>query len=198
MSFGASSQAATPLQAARLELGWKQTQTIRALQRAAADEGVSIASERSLKTMLSRWENGHDTPDHVGQRLLCRVYGQSVEELGFVGANAEGLVVPRLSTTVGPEMVHYFRNVLTEHLRADNLMGPHHLVDVVRAQTALLDQMLPAARSAVRRDLLSLAFRYNELAGWLHQDAGSPECAMRYTDRSMDYALEMGESRERT
>jgi tetratricopeptide (TPR) repeat protein len=56
--------------------------------------------------------------------------------------------------------------------------------------------MLPNARGIVRRDLLTLAFRYNELAGWLYQDAGNPESAMRYTDRSMEYALELGEPRE--
>src|SRR3954449_3463183 len=81
MSYGTSSQAATPLQAARLEIGWKQAQTIRALLQAAADDGVTIATERSLKTMLSRWENGHDSPDALDQRLLCRIYGQTPEEL---------------------------------------------------------------------------------------------------------------------
>jgi tetratricopeptide (TPR) repeat protein len=196
MTYGMSSQAATPLQAARLEIGWKQAQTIRALKQAAADEGVTIASERSLKTMVSRWENGHDVPDPLDQRLLCRVYGQTSEELGFVRAERDALEVPRVSPAVGPEMVHYFRNVFVEHLRADNLMGPHHLVDVVRAQATLLDKMLPNSRSAIRRDLLSLAFRYNELAGWLYQDAGNPDAAMRYSDRAMEYAVELGEARE--
>jgi len=191
-----SLQAATPLQAARLEIGWKQTQTIHALRQAANDESVSIATIRSLKTMLSRWENGHDYPDAVGQRLLCRIYGRTPKELGFVREDQGSLVLARVAPAVAPEMVTYFRNVFTEHLRADNLMGPHHLVDVVRAQTTLLDQMLPNARGGVRQDLLMLAFRYNELAGWLYQDAGNPESAMRYTDRSMEYALEIGEIRE--
>jgi tetratricopeptide (TPR) repeat protein len=93
-------------------------------------------------------------------------------------------------------MVGYFRNVFAEHLRADNLMGPHHLVDVVQAQASLLEQMLPNARGSVRRELLTLAFRYSELAGWLYQDACDCDKAMTYTDRSMDYALELGDARE--
>jgi tetratricopeptide (TPR) repeat protein len=196
MSFGMSSQAATPLQAARLEVGWKQTQTIRALQQAAADDSASIASERSLKTMLSRWENGHDTPDLASQRLLCKVYGQTPEELGFPRKDSPGIVVARVAPAVGHELVDYFGNVFAEHLRADNLMGPHHLVDVVRAQTSLLDQMLPGANGSIRSELLMLAFRYNEFAGWLYQDACNPESAMRYTDRAMEYAAELGTSRE--
>jgi tetratricopeptide (TPR) repeat protein len=196
MSYQMSSRAATPLQAARLEVGWKAAQTIRALQQAAADEGVKIATERSLKTMLSRWENGRDCPDALDQRLLCRVYGQTPEELGLLRKDQDMLVLPQIAPAVGPDMVEYFRNVFTEHLRADNLMGPHHLVDVVRAQTALLDQMLPSAQGDVRRKLLSLAFRYNEFAGWLYQDACNPDLAMRYTDRSMEYAMEIGEAQE--
>jgi hypothetical protein len=58
-----------------------------------------------------------------------------------------------------------------------------------RAQTVLLDQMLPNSRGTVREDLLELAFRYNEFAGWLYQDAGDPDQAMHYTDRSSEYAL---------
>ena len=75
-------------------------------------------------------------------------------------------------------------------------MGPHHLVEVVRAQAERLDRMLPSARDEIREELLLLAFRYNEFAGWLYQDAGNPEQAMRYTDRAVDYALEIGSPRE--
>ena len=196
MGFGTSSQAATPLQAARLEIGWTQGQSIRALLQAARDEGVSVATERSLKTMMSRWENGHDVPDATDTRLLCRVYGQTPEELGLTRQEPRLAGVSRIAPAVGPEMVKYFSNVLTEHLRADNLMGPHHLVGVVDAQTALLDQILPIARRDARDHLLMLAFRYNEFAGWLYQDACNLEVAMRYTDRAMEYAMEMGEPRE--
>jgi hypothetical protein len=196
MPYGISSRAVTPLQAARLELGWTQMQTIRALQQAAADEGVTIATERSLKTMLSRWENGRGGMDELDQRLLCRVYGQTPVQLGFGRKNVGEIIVSRVAPAVGPDMVQYFRNVLTEHLRADNLMGPHHLVDVVDAQTALLDQILPNARGNVRRELLMLAFRYNEFAGWLYQDACNADLAMRYTDRAMEYAMEIGQPQE--
>ena len=195
MAFEMSARAATPLQAARLEMGWKQAQAIHALMQAAASQGVTIATAASLKTMLSKWENGHSRPDQVSQRLLCRVYGQSPEELGL--ANPDGSAhLPRVAPAVGAEMVEYFQNVFAEHLRADNLMGPHHLVDVVRAQTVLLDQMLPNSRGIVREDLLKLAFRYNEFAGWLYQDAGDPDQAMRYTDRSSEYALEIGDAED--
>jgi hypothetical protein len=58
--------------------------------------------------------------------------------------------------------VDYFGAVLLQHIKADNLMGPHHLVEVVRAQTKLLDEILPRANSSAHADLLELAYRYNE------------------------------------
>jgi transcriptional regulator with XRE-family HTH domain len=100
-----SSRAATPLQAVRLEIGWKQTQTIHALQEAARAQGVPIAAGRSLKTMLSRWENGHDRPDALYQRLLCRIYGRTPDELGFVREDEAAIVLPAVAPTVGPEIV---------------------------------------------------------------------------------------------
>jgi len=196
MGFDMPTRAVTPLQAARLELGWKAARTIRALHEAASVMGVSVATADSLKTMLSRWENGHDSPDATSQRLLCQVYGQTPDELGFASASADIASKQRLAPPVGSEMVQYFNNVFTEHLRADNLMGPHYLVDVVRAQADLIGQMMPNARGGIRRELLSLAHRYNEFAGWLYQDAGNPDLAMRLTDRSMEYALELDNPRD--
>lgn len=196
MAFEMSVRAATPLQAARLEMGWKAAQVVRALLQEAAAKDLPIATATSLKTMLSKWENGHTQPDPVSQRLLCRIYGLSPEELGLRNPGGPVIHPTRLAPAVGAEMVEYFKNVFAEHLRADNLMGPHHLVDVVRAQTVLLDQMLPNSRGSVREDLLKLAFRYNEFAGWLYQDAGDPDQAMGYTDRSSEYALEIGDTDE--
>ena len=116
--------------------------------------------------------------------------------LGLAQRERAALVQVRFAPAIGAEMVDYFRNVLGEHLRADNLMGPHHLIGVVNAQTKLLDEILRNASGSARRKLLALAFRYNEFAGWLHQDACEAEQAMRYTDRAMEYAMEMGENRE--
>jgi tetratricopeptide (TPR) repeat protein len=197
MAYGRSTRAATPLQAARLELGWKSSQTIQALQEAAAAAGTTVATASSLKTMLSRWENGHDeVREPLYRRLFCQIYCQTPEELGLSRSDADARASARIAPPVGSEMVQYFQNVFLEHLRADNLMGPNHLVDVVRAQAALLDQMLPVARGDVRTELVILALRYNEFAGWLYQDACSAEQAMIFTDRAMDYALEIDRPRE--
>jgi transcriptional regulator with XRE-family HTH domain len=64
--------ALTPLQAARLDKGWKAA-------RLAAELGVS-------ETTLSRWEHGRQQPTLGHQQRLCEVLDMDPVELGFQGA----------------------------------------------------------------------------------------------------------------
>src|SRR5580704_3440225 len=72
----------TPLQAARRARGWSQPRMVWELMRLAERKEVSVASAASLKTQLSRWENGHVTPDYY-QALLCELLKSTPGELGF-------------------------------------------------------------------------------------------------------------------
>ena len=72
----------TPLQAARRARGWSQVRAVSELMRLARWKEIEVASAASLKTQLSRWENGHVTPDYY-QELLCELYGSTPGELGF-------------------------------------------------------------------------------------------------------------------
>ena len=72
----------TALQAVRRQLGYTAAQVIDLLTlRAAAN--LPIANQASLKTKLSRWENGHERPTRVYRRLFRDIYGRTNAELGF-------------------------------------------------------------------------------------------------------------------
>jgi hypothetical protein len=43
--------------------------------------------------------------------------------------------------------------------------------------------------------MLRFACQFTEFSGWIFQDAGDLACAMRWTDRALDYALELGDQR---
>ena len=73
----------TPLQAARRAQGWSQVRAVSGLMNLARQKKIPVASAASLKIQLSRWENGHVTPDHYYQGLLCELYGSTPGELGF-------------------------------------------------------------------------------------------------------------------
>jgi tetratricopeptide (TPR) repeat protein len=70
-------------------------------------------------------------------------------------------------------------------------MGPHQLLGVVDLQTKALAAAMREVRGALRHDLLNVTCRYHEFLGWLLQDAGNLDAAMRVSDRAMDYAYEL-------
>ena len=73
----------TPLQAARRKRGWSQARLIWELTQLATRKGCSLPTPASLKTLISRWENGHATPDSFYQPLFCELYDATPGELGF-------------------------------------------------------------------------------------------------------------------
>src|SRR3954464_7684710 len=80
---GATGRHPNNLRAVRQRLGWKQDRTILELERQAAAAGIRTASRLSLKTELSRWENGHKRVSAEYRALFRLVYRASDEELGF-------------------------------------------------------------------------------------------------------------------
>ncbi|MFD4752032.1 XRE family transcriptional regulator [Streptomyces sp. NPDC058426] len=74
----------TPLGRARVARGWSQAKAVRALTIVAGHWGWQIASEASLKVLLSCWESGKRTPGETYVRLLCALYRATPEQLGFV------------------------------------------------------------------------------------------------------------------
>jgi transcriptional regulator with XRE-family HTH domain len=61
------------IRAARKARGWSIPVLVAALNEAAARDGVHLMSAASLKTSISRWENGHVAPDDLYSRLLAKV-----------------------------------------------------------------------------------------------------------------------------
>jgi tetratricopeptide (TPR) repeat protein len=181
----------TQLQAARLQMGWSQPRLMLAMRSAAPAVGFQLPpSDESLKTQITRWENGRARPDESYRRLFRAVYGLSDRELGF----PSGSDVPvRRQAQASDDAMHYFANLLAEHLRADNHMGHRFVVDPVRQQARQLADLARGARGPVRTPVLTMAFRYSEFLGWLCQDAGQYEEAMAVTDRARDMVIELGD-----
>ena len=62
------------LRAAREARGWSQSEAARELASLARSRDTPVASAASLKTLLSRWENGHSAPESQYRRYwrtLC-------------------------------------------------------------------------------------------------------------------------------
>jgi tetratricopeptide (TPR) repeat protein len=98
------------------------------------------------------------------------------------------------SASVVP-VISALTEILLGYIRADRLMGSVILTGPVRSHVSLIESVCEAARGADRIAALTFASRFMEFCGWVHQDAGDLPCAMRWTDRGLDYALELGDQR---
>lgn len=64
---------------ARKARGWSMTRLVRELNVAAWSDGLRLMSDASLKTAISRWENGHVRPDEMHSWLLSKVLCIAIE-----------------------------------------------------------------------------------------------------------------------
>jgi tetratricopeptide (TPR) repeat protein len=183
----------TQLRRARAEAQWSQTQLIAAMRRAAPSLKIRLPDNESLKTNVTRWENGHVMPGPDYRKLLRVVYGMTDAELGFPTTETSGALLAVSTTDLSAEGLAYFGALLTEHIRADNLLGPQHVASLVEHQAHQLNVAARNARGTTRRDVLALAFRFHKFLGWLHQDSGHYVAAMTSTDRARDMATELGD-----
>jgi tetratricopeptide (TPR) repeat protein len=123
--------------------------------------------------------------------LLAKVLGLPAGALGHdedaKSTAAPVSLLPRRSASgleVSDSVLGYFQRQLTEHVQLDNAAGPGLILDVVSTQVAHLRKIAERGPSEV----VTLAARFLEHAGWLHQDSGNLDKALRYTDESVDLA----------
>jgi transcriptional regulator with XRE-family HTH domain len=159
------------LRNARLSRGWSSARLRQELTRAATRLELPVAGDASLRVLISRWENGHATPDPVNRLLLQDAFGLDAESLGLADdddANQQTdvtAVVAHIARQADPSAVAitYFNEQLAAHARFDNLAGPNFVLATTLGQLHQVEQL--AAGGAP--ELTQLACRYAEFAGWL-------------------------------
>lgn len=188
----------TRLKAVRRSRGWSQLRLITELERAGAARGIALSSRASLKTQVSRWENGHVIPDDFYAALLAEVYGSTPDDLGLHGA-PPSLVLPRqvIPTGLSVELLDSLERLLLEYTRTDNAIGPGLLVNLVTRHVEELERLVLDARGDLRLRGLVLCSRFAEFAGWLCHDAGDLLEAERWTNRGLDYVEGLGDKNVR-
>ncbi|RPK49461.1 hypothetical protein EES37_07440 [Streptomyces sp. ADI91-18] len=191
------------LQEVRQSRGWRQGDLIDALVGAAERLGVESPSAASWKTLISMYENGRRPVSADHQPLFREAYQATDRELGFseseflLGGQTPHPAVSFLRTKfpvpVSPEMLRYLTSLLDQHAQAEPLVGPQFLMAPVQSQMPLIEQMCRDAYGPLREDVLRIGARYTEFLGWLHQDTGRADEAMRWTGLAMEYAQELGD-----
>jgi tetratricopeptide (TPR) repeat protein len=143
--------------------------------------------------MISQWENERQTPDRTYQMLLQMAFDLPAAALGFDDEAAEnspddgiGSLVQRnvRKLAISDSLLAYFRQQHAQHTLLDNIAGPGLVVGIASTQA---DQLRTIAEHGPVESML-LAARFQEMAGWMHQDSGSLDEALRRTDASIDLA----------
>lgn len=164
----------TPLRRARVHLGWSADTALRRLAQLARVHDIPIATDASLKTLLSRWENGRRSVGEAHyRRLLCELYGRTPAELGFpeddhVDEGAEELRARlTIARSVDDGVVELFRAHLDIARRADRRFGAVTQLAVVRSHIAEIERLLRfGVPTPLRAALAGLLAEAATLAGW--------------------------------
>ncbi|MQA96004.1 MAG: amino acid ABC transporter substrate-binding protein [Streptosporangiales bacterium] len=173
----------TPLRQARADLGWKVSQLIAALRRCAARTNVALGSDKSLKTTVSRHENGHIHPSDEWRYLYRLVYGRTDEELGFADPSDRydeptpiDDLRQRLATSsrVDMPLVREMEKQVHQIRLLDRRLGAPSLLEQTRAVMATLDELMShSVRPSIRSALAAVLADAATLAAWQALDVGA-------------------------
>ncbi len=196
---GGRGQAGSRLREARAARGWSQSEAARELVALGRRRATPVAAAPSLKTLLSRWENGHAQPEPQYRTLLAELYRRSAGELGIddaVGGAEHGTGAQRLRAAVAaggvPESGSW-QAQLDAVVRLDaefGVAGAGALAPALVAELEgrLVHALTAAAREAAARVLTGAA----ALAGAQALDRGEPDVAWHFGDRARTAAVVSG------
>ncbi len=190
----------TSLRAARDAQGWSQAVAARALAGLARERGVLVASAASLKTLLSRWENGHATPEAPYRTLLEELYAESgVDLTPPAPAPHPAGPVARLrarlaaAAAVDADVVALWHAQLTTAQQLDDRLGGAGAAEAVRVLVEQLESVLPHLPDPDRhRPVATLLARACLLAGTQALDGEDPDTAVARFTRAAETARAAG------
>ena len=185
------------LRAVRLAHGWSQSEAARELTALARARGSPVASTGSLKTLLSRWENGHSTPDPPYRALLADLYDRTPTELGIgstdepAGSPTDGLVASLASAATGQrDGIRLWRRQLELAHELDDELGVAGAGELVDALVdRLAETLVHTVPRLVRAELAGLLVDAATLAGTQALDRIHHDRAWRRFEQARTAAL---------
>ncbi|MFD0901678.1 helix-turn-helix domain-containing protein [Actinomadura sediminis] len=112
----------------------------------------------------------------------------STSVLGF-GLSPRGMT----ETAAEPAALEGFRTLLTQFRNLGQTAGPGAVLPAVITQTHVLRDLAARAPARTRDELLVLAARFAEFAGWMAQESGDDEAALWWTAKAVETAAAGGD-----
>ncbi len=104
-------------------------------------------------------------------------------------------LLSNLSRTGAVPVLSALRGMHRGYVEADRLMGSMCVAGPIRLQMPVIERTCEVSRGADRVEMIRFACQFAEFGGWIFQDAGDLTCAMQWTNRALNYALELGDER---
>ena len=146
--------------------------------------GIPAAARRAL---------GLD-PEPAGSGPSGQSGGRSADIAGASSGDIQPLL-SNLSRASAVPVLSALREILHGYVEADRLMGSICVTGPISLQMPVVERACEVTRGADRAEMLRFASQFAEFGGWVSQDAADLVCAMHWTDRALDYALELGDQR---
>ena len=161
--------------------------------------GMPVMAPASLKTKLSKWENGKTAVSATYQRLFRDIYGLTNEELGFPPAPDEDDEVEELRSritiarTVDAGTVARFRQQVEHARHVDRQFGGITVLDQLRGQMDQIERLLNYSTMRGQREALAgVLTEAAALAGWEALDRNAIRQAWDHHERAKAGALIAG------
>ena len=171
----------TRLRQARHELGWSQDRVIRELRKRSAALRVQLGSDASVKTQISRHENGRIAPDRDWRHAYRLVYGRTDRDLGFAdpdpaqqepGEELSGRLAAARSVSLTE--VSIIGQQVGGIRALDRQLGAPAVLEQLRALMATTTGLLAySLQPGIREPLAAVLADAGALAGWQALDVGS-------------------------
>jgi transcriptional regulator with XRE-family HTH domain len=146
--------------------------------------GLPAAPRRALG--LAPEAAGSGPSDQAGER--------SADTAGASSGDVQPLL-NNMSRASAVLVLSALRKIHRGYIEADQLMGSICITGAIGLQMPVIERACEVTGGVDRAEMLRFACRFTEFAGWAFQDAADLMYAMHWTDRALDYALELGDQR---
>ena len=162
----------------------KRAPTMATFEKFADGLGLPPAARLALGLASEAANSGSSAPP--GRQPTCIVGA----DLGDVRP-----LLSNLSRTSAVPVLSALRGIHRGYVEADRLTGSLCVAGPIQLQMPVIERACEVTRGADRVEMLEFACQFAEFGGWIFQDAGDLPCAMHWTNRALDYALELGDER---
>ena len=133
-------------------------------------------------------------PEAAESGPSARAAGRPADVAGASSGDVQPLL-SNLSRASAVPVLSALREIHRGYVEADRLMGSICVTGPISLQMPIVERACEVTRGADRAEMLRFACQFTEFGGWVFQDAADLVCAMHWTDRALDYALELGDQR---